>query len=106
MGSGEDDGLLGVAWYYTKRILLWHVTESFEEPTGSGAKKKKKKKEVLGGTGVHGKKLRAAVNLLKKAVEPGNQDAVFLLAEMSFVCAHPDERGEWWMDGVGANVRM
>lgn len=80
------------------------MAESLEEPAGSEAKKKKE--AVLGGTGVHGKKLRAAVNLLKKAAEPGNQDAVFLLAEMSFVCARPDERGEWWMDGVGANVQM
>ncbi|KAF8539369.1 hypothetical protein BDD12DRAFT_737232 [Trichophaea hybrida] len=62
---------MGTIWYYTKQLLLWHNAESLEErPTVGGA---------------HGKRLRAAEELLEKAADPAkNPDAIFLLAEMNF----------------------
>ena len=67
--------MIGAIWSFAKQLLLWHNAESLEERPAVG--------------GLHGKRLRAAEILLQKAVVSARDpDAIFLLAEMNFVCLH------------------
>lgn len=71
--------------YYAKQAataILVHTPASLEEPADAPPKKS----APVGGTGLFGKKLRAAVDKLETARQIGqNQDAMFLLAQMNFV---------------------
>ncbi|KAA8910775.1 hypothetical protein FN846DRAFT_508504 [Sphaerosporella brunnea] len=74
-------GWLGTLWYYIKQLLLWHNAQSLEQQSSSPSLSR----STPTFAGAHGKKLGAAVELLKKAAEPErNEDAMFLLAEMNF----------------------
>ena len=76
-------GILGYIEYYLKQILsvfLFHSPASLEEPEDGG---------VVVGLGLdkwgrHPKQLRIAVEYLESAVNKGNRDAIYLLAQMNF----------------------
>lgn len=73
--ENRKSGMIGTIWHFTKQLLLWHNAESLEERPAVG--------------GLHGKRLRAAEILLQKAAgSVKDADAIFLLAEMNFVCLH------------------
>jgi hypothetical protein len=78
--------LYGKVLYYAKKVatvILVHNPASLEEPVDAPPKKA----APVGGTGLFGKKLRAAVEKLEAAREIGkNEDAMYLLAQMNFVC--------------------
>ena len=84
LGSGRNppSGLFAKTMYYTKQVvgaLLLYTPSTLEEPVDG------KKSDMPGGA--LGKKLKAAVDSLETAARVGrNSDAIFLLAQMNFVC--------------------
>lgn len=79
-------GLFGKVWYYIKQIfsiLLFHNPESLEEPVeGSSAAGIGFGGELREGR--HAKQLRSAMESLDQAAQAGNDDAIFLSAQMNF----------------------
>lgn len=75
-------GLVGYAGYYLKQLfsaLLIHNPVSQEEPVDGAT-------PITPKDTPHSRKLKGAVELLEKAADAGNGDAIYLLAQMNFVC--------------------